>query len=265
MEDTLNMNKIIQSIGRWRGWQGLLLPLLIVGVWEVLSRQGLDYAYAFVPLQEIWQGLLELLANGELLLNLAATLRTMLIGLLIGGFLGLVVGGLMGVSRTVDQLIGPLYHTLRQVPILGLVPLIGLWFGSGLVSKILIVSLAAFYPMVLNTYEGMRNVDRQYLEVARVLRFGRWATFFRVQLPGALPSVMTGWMHALAFAWISTVGSELLFAAGAGLGGLMQNAQSSSRMDVVILSVASIGLTGLLLNAGLARLSRHLLRWRNVR
>jgi len=80
-----------------------------------------------------------------------------------------------------------------------------------------------------------------------------------------MPSILTGVMHALAFAWISTVGTELLFSTGPGLGGLMQVAQEASRMDIVIIAVASIGLTGLLMNAGLSFVSQYLLRWRSVR
>ncbi|HEY8353429.1 MAG TPA: ABC transporter permease [Methylophilaceae bacterium] len=257
------MKRILNLAGN-RVFQGAVLPILLLVLWELASRQGVAYAYAFVPLGQIWQGLLELLQTGELVTNLTATLRTMLVGLLIGGTLGLAVGGMMGIFRIVDLLIGPLYHTIRQVPLLGLIPLIGLWFGNGDFSKVLIVSMAAFYPMVLNTYEGVRNVEKRYIEVATVLRFSRWQLFRRVLFPGALPSIWTGLMHALAFAWISTVGSELLFAAGPGLGGMMQNAQSISRMDIVVIGVASIGVTGLLLNAGFSRLRRYSLRWRET-
>ena len=256
------MTPILKSLSRNPALQGAVLPLLLLLLWETASRQGTAYAYAFVPLAEIWRGLVELLSSGELLANLFATLRTMVTGLMIGSLLGLTVGALMGISRIIDLLIEPLYHTVRQIPLLGLIPLIGLWFGNGEFSKLLIVCLAAFYPMVLNTYEGIRNVDRKYLEVAQILKFTPWQLVTRVLLPGALPSVWTGLMHALAFAWISTVGSELLFVAGPGLGGLMQTAQAASRMDIVILCVASIGITGLLINAGFSRLGRHLLRWR---
>lgn len=245
--------------------QGFLLPILLLLFWEYLSHQGDAYAYAFVPVSAMWSSLFELLHSGELHINLLATLKSSLAGLLIGGSLGLIVGGLMGVSVTANRIIGPIYHSVRQVPLLGWIPLIGLWFGNGLFAKLLIVSLAAFYPMVLNTFEGIRNVANQYVEVAQVLKFSRWQLFRHVLLPGALPSIITGVQHAMAFAWISTVGSELLFATGAGLGGLMLNAQEASRMDIVILCVASIGITGLAMNSVFARFSRYLLRWRSVR
>jgi sulfonate transport system permease protein len=245
--------------------KGLVLPLLLLAAWESVSRQGGAHAYAFVPLAHIWRGLLEVLSSGELQGSLLATLRTMLTGLIVGGSAGLAIGGLMAVSRVVNVIVGPLYHALRQVPMLGLVPLFGLWFGTGDTAKYIIVSLAAFYPMVLNTYEGIRQVERKLIEVGTVYRLSSWQMTRRVLLPGALPSIWTGLMHALAFAWISTVGSELLFVSGAGLGTLMQNAQANSRLDIVIIGVASIGVTGLLLNQLFTRLRYHTLKGRIAR
>ena len=259
------MNKIKHYLFRFTQLHGLLLPLGVALLWEFMSRQGDAYAYTFVPLTQIARSFLELIQSGELLINLEATLQTTVIGLLLGGVAGILVGGLMAVSAIANKLIGPLYHTIRQVPLLGLIPLIALWFGNGLFSKVLIVSLAAFYPIVLNTFEGMRGVEKRYIEVAAVLKFNRLQLFFHVLLPAAMPSIMTGVMQALAFAWISTVGTELLFSSGPGLGGLMQVAQEASRMDIVIIAVASIGLTGLLMNSGLSRVSQYLLRWRSVR
>ena len=153
--------------------RGLLLPLLLIAAWEIASRQSASHAYAFVPLSKIGAGLLELINSGELWLSTAASLKRTCLGLAYGLLAGFAIGVLMALSRVTERLLGPLYHTLRQVPILGLIPLLALWFGSGEFSKVLIVSLAAFYPMVLNTFEGFNHVDPRYREaVYRVV--GRW-------------------------------------------------------------------------------------------
>jgi sulfonate transport system permease protein len=243
-------------------FRGLAVPLVLALIWEILSRKDLAYASTFVSLGTILEGFMEVLSNGELLVNLGASLSTATTGLLIGGTLGISLGSLMGLSKRADQLIGPLFHSIRQVPLLGWIPLIGLWFGSGSLAKTLVVSLASFYPMVLNTYEGLRNIDGHHIEVGKVLAISRWQLFVHILLPGALPFVFTGLSHALAFSWISTVGSELLFTAGPGLGGLMQTAQMSARMEIVIVCVASIGITGLVMNYLFTLLSRRLLSWR---
>ena len=251
------------AIPKWlKGW---ILPLALLLVWETLSRRSHAYALAFVPLEQIAASLLQVLRSGELLNNLLASLGTASSGLLIGGALGLSLGSLLGLSKTADRLVGPLFHTVRQVPLLGWIPLIGLWFGNGSLAKTLVVCLAAFYPMVLNTYEGLRNVEKNHLEVAQVLAASRRQTYRYVFIPSALPFIFTGVFHALAFSWIATIGSELLFTAGPGLGSLMQAAQMAARMDIVIVCVASIGVTGLLMNVSFTRCSRHLLRWRPAR
>jgi sulfonate transport system permease protein len=247
---------------RLKGW---VLPLVLLLLWEALSRQGNAYALAFVPLAQIAASLLETVRSGELLNNLLASLGTASTGLLLGGGIGLAFGSLLGLSPLADKLLGPLFHGVRQVPLLGWIPLIGLWFGNGSVAKTLLVCLAAFYPMALNTYEGLRNVEKNHLEVGKVLGIGPWQAYRHILLPAALPFVFTGIFHALAFSWIATVGSELLFSTGAGLGGLMQTAQMAARMDIVIVCVFSIGVTGLVMNLCFTRLSRHCLRWRVTR
>lgn len=245
--------------------RALVLPVVLLVLWQYMSGRGASYAYAFIPLQDVYRALRELIQSGELALHIGASVSTALKSLVIGGSVGFVVGTLMASSRFVEMLIGPLYHALRQVPTLGLIPLIALWFGNTEFSKILVVSLATFEVMTLNTYEGLRGVEKRYLEVGEVLTFGRWHLFTRILLPMALPSITTGLMHAVAFAWLATVGVELLFTVGPGLSVIMERAQLAQRMDTVIVCIAFIGLLGLVMNQFCVFLSRYLLRWRNTR
>ncbi len=240
------------------------VPALLLVAWELLSRVSVSFRYAFVPVREISTGLFEILTNGQLLENLLASLQTTVIGLVIGSMLGLLLGSLMGVSRIAHDIISPLFNAWRPVPTLGFIPLIALWFGSGELSKIVIVVLAAFEPMVLNTYEGLRDSDSKHREVGALFQFNRRQLFFSVQLPSALPMIVTGVLHALGFAWIATIGCELLFTVGPGLGGLMEHAQMAGRMDIIILCVASIGVVGLVMNLLVEWAARRLLRWRNA-
>lgn len=253
----------ISPAGRFA--RGLILPLLLIALWQYLSTLGPGYAYAFVPLQQIGRSLVELLGSGELLTHCLASVTTALKSLGIGGSIGLALGTLMAFSRVVDTLVGPLYHALRQVPTLGLIPLVGLWFGNSETAKLVVVSLATFEVMTLNTYEGLRNIERKYLEVGRVLTFDRLQMFRRVLLPVAMPSIFTGLMLAVAFAWLATVGVELLFTVGPGLSVIMERAQMAERMDIVIICITFIGLLGLVMNQLCVWLSRRVLRWRNTR
>jgi sulfonate transport system permease protein len=252
-------------LNRLKSLRGLVLPVVLVLVWDALSRQNAAMAYALVPVRTIADAFLELVANGELLTNLLASLARTSTGLALGIVFGVTVGVLMALSKVADRLVGPLFHSIRQVPMLGWIPLIAMWFGNGEVSKVLIVTLAAFYPMVLNTYEGFSNVDKRYREVGRVLELSRTQQFLHVLLPAAVPSIANGVLHALAFAWVTAVGSELFLSSGAGLGNLMMNAEAGSRMEIIVVCVLCIGLSGYVMNLLFSRLSRYVLRWRNIR
>ena len=248
-----------RGLSRMRGW---VLPVLLVLAWEHASRQGASGAYAMVPLAQIGAGLLEIVGNGELLASRLASLLRTSQGLALGVGTGLLLGAAMALSPWAERLIGPLFHSLRQVPMLGWIPLIALWFGNGEGSKVLLIAMAASYPMVLNTFEGVRQADPRHLEVARVLRLNRRQRLLLVLLPSALPSLCTGILQAIAFAWVTAVGSELFLSAGPGLGNLMMNAEAGARMEIIVLCVISIAGLGYAMSLLFTCLSRYLLRWR---
>jgi sulfonate transport system permease protein len=241
--------------------KGALLPLALLAGWQWASGQGASAAYIFVPLPQLWESLLQLLASGELWLHLKVSLGRTLAGIALGGTAGIATGTLMAQSRVAERLIGPLYHSIRQVPLLGLIPLLGLWVGSGDAAKLLVVAIAAFYPTTLNTFEGIRNVELRLREVGQVLTLTQWQTFRRVLLPAATPAIVTGLTHALAFSWLACMGGELLFAAGPGIGSLLLNGEVAGRMDVVLLAVAVIALVAQAMNAALNRLARRIHRF----
>jgi len=244
--------------------RGLLLPLALLVAWEWASRQGASAAYVFVSLSTMADTFVRLLASGELWLHLHTSLARTLLGLGLGAAIGIAVGTLMAQSRVADRLIGPLYHSIRQVPLLGLIPLLGLWVGNGNSAKLLVIVLAAFYPTVLNTSEGIRHVETKFREVGHMLTLGRTQTFFKILLPAALPSIVTGFSHALAFSWLACMGGELLFSAGPGIGSMLLNGEVTGQMDQVLLAVVLIALLAQSMNALFNRLARLLVRGRSA-
>lgn len=252
----------------WRrigeGALGALLPLGLVAAWQWASTQGADWAFAFVPLQAVGAALVELVQGGHLALNIGASLATALQGLAWGSVAGLSLGLAMAYWRALGVLLDPLVQALRQVPGLALIPLIGLWFGNTEFSKLLVVSLSVFEVVVLNTYEGLHRVDARYLDVARALTLSRAATFRRVLLPAALPSIATALQHGVAFAWLSTVGVELLFTVGPGLSSVMERAQTAARMEVVIVCLVFIAALGYAMHRAVRWAAGRLLRWRHT-
>ena len=216
---------------------------------------------AFAPLTHVASTFVDLVADGSLLRDSLSTVSRALYGLILGALAGLVLGAAMAISRPVERLAGPLFHALRQVPLLGWLPLIGLWLGNGDEAKLLIVGLAAFYPTVLASFEGLAHVEKRYHEVASLYGFDWRQRFVNLLLPAAAPLILTGLSQALAFAWIATIGSELLLGAESGLGATMSLAQAQQRPDVILVLIVLTGLVGFTLNHLLGRIRRALLLW----
>lgn len=253
------------KLPRLHALKGWVLPVMILLVWDLMSRQGPTGGFAFVSIAELGTAFVEILKSGELARNIGVSLGRVGIGLVVGGGLGLGVGAAMALSPTVDRVLGPVYHAIRQVPTLGWIPLLGLWFGYGDLPKILIVIKAAMFPVVLNTYEGLKGVKEGHLDVGRVLTLRPYETFLHLRLPAALPMILTGFQQALAFAWIACIGVEILFGAGPGIGSMIEEGQIQGRMDVVLLGVVFVGLIAFAITTGFNRLSRRLLRWRELK
>lgn len=244
--------------------RGLVLPVVLLLLWDLAARRG---GYGFATLDEIGRTFVQALSGGDLGRNVWVSLLRVVFGLLVGGSLGVAIGAGMALSPTVDRVLGPVFTALRQVPTLGWIPLLGLWFGYGELPKLLIVTKAAMFPLILNTYEGLKGVKPQHLDVARVLELGPWRSFWRVRLPSALPMIVTGLQQALAFTWIACIGVEILFGAGegAGIGAMIEQGQTQSRMDVVVLGVLIVGVIAFALTKFSNRVAAPALRWRDLR
>ncbi len=239
------------------------LPLALVAAWQLLSLDP-DRNYIFVPLTSVAESFVRVVASGELLLHLTSSLRKASLALVAGSIAGLSVGTGLASSTFLDRAFGPFLHAVRQVPVLGLAPLIGLWLGAGELAKVSLVFLSVFYPVLLNTYAGVKSIDVKLLEVSRLYGLNRRQTFRRVMLPALTPFLLTGLSHAIAFAWIATVGSEMLLTAGLGIGNMMQHAQVGGHMDVVLVCVICVGFTSMTIDRLVRRIGVRTTRWQDT-
>lgn len=242
--------------------RGLTLPLAGLFVWWASFQFGWVKSDFLVSPGKVWQTAQALSANGYLSESLRASLTRDVMGFLIGASVGLVVGAVLGFSRLAEKLLGPSFHTVKQVSLLAWIPMISLWFGLGDPAKVAFLSLAAFFPMVLNTLEGIRSVPREYVELARVFSFSRFQLIRRVVLPSALPSILTGVQLSLMYSWVATLGAEYLLTSGKGIGNLMVDGREHFWMDQVILGVIVVGLVGYALNLLALLAEKRLLGWR---
>lgn len=240
---------------------GLVAPALVLAWWQWQASQGGAHSAAFASLGSVASAFDELRTNGTLVADISATLQRAFTGLAIGASLGVATGVAMGMWRGIDRLFGPLLNALRQVPMIGWLPLFGLWFGTGEFSQTVVICMAAFFPALLNAHAGIAQVERRYVDVAGVLCFTTVQRFRHVLLPAASPLILTGLTQSLAFAWIATLGTEILNGAYAGLGVTLQQAQIQQRLDVILVTIGITAALGFTINQLFQRLRAHALRW----
>jgi sulfonate transport system permease protein len=240
---------------------GAYLPLLALGLWALAANRQWAPPQILPAPRLVAQTLGELISSGELLQHCGISLARVTGGFLLGGALGLLLGTAMGLSRRVEQYVYPLFHALNQVPVLGWLPLAMMVFGIGESLKVVIIAQASLVPIAINVFEGIRRVPRQYVEVARVFEFSRGQYLRKVVFPATVPSLFVGLRYGLTLAWLSLVTVELL-ASSEGLGFLIVWGRQLFQLDLVLVAIISIGVVGLLLDQGLARLEARLLHWR---
>jgi len=245
-----------------RRLRGFVIPLLMLAGWWAAVRFGWSTSPLLVAPARVWQTGVDQVASGQLFAALGASLWRDLVGFAIGAGAGLLLGALLGSSRRVEQLVGPSFHTLKQISLFAWIPLLSVWFGLGDAAKVAFLSLAAFFPVVLNTFEGIRGVPPDLLEVARVLGFTRAQRWRKVILPAASPAIFAGVHLGLIYAWLATLGAEYLLVSGQGIGNLMIDGREHFRMDMVLLGVFVVGLVGYTLNWIASRIEARALAWR---
>lgn len=241
---------------------GASLPIAILAVWQVLSdRQIIDNLFMPSPLV-IASTLVELVFTGQIFGHLGISLWRAAIGFLIGGGLGLVLGLLVGFSKRREEYVDPSLQLLRLTPNLALAPLFILWFGFGEISKIVIIANIAFFPLYMNAYAGIRQVDPKLVEVSRVLEFSRIRQVTQLILPASVPNLLLGLRLSLASSWLGLVVAEII-GSQEGIGYLITFGQSNNRTDIIFAGILIFALVGKLVDSFVRWLERRLLTWQD--
>ena len=236
------------------------LPVGIVAVWQLASSVGWLSTRILPSPEGVVTAFWTLSASGELWQHLAIRSRRALIGFSIGGSLGLILGLISGLSRWGERLLDTSIQMLRNVPHLALIPLVILWFGIDESAKIFLVALGTLFPIYINTWHGIRNIDRGLVEMARSYGLSGIPLFIHVILPGALPSIMVGVRFALGLMWLTLIVAETI-SANSGIGYLAMNAREFLQTDVVVVAIILYALLGKLADVSAQLLERLWLRW----
>jgi NitT/TauT family transport system permease protein len=233
---------------RWRLIWRNAFPFLVAGaIWETVARAGLFPARLFPSLEAIAAAFWRLTLNGILPHHALDTLLRLGAGFALAALAGTVIGLLMGRSRFAEDCLLPLVSIGAPIPGLAYAPLFLLWFGLGNFSTVLLVGFVAAFPIIFNTWTGVKAVKDIWIRSAQAMGADNPRLFHYVILPGALPYILTGLRLGLAQAWRILVGVEMLAAVPWGLGWLIFGAREFLNMDVMLAGVAVIAGIGLAL------------------
>ncbi len=240
-----------------------LLPVTIVICWQIASSAGLISSRIMPSPADVAVAFWSTTISGQLPHDVLVSAGRAFAGLLIGGAIGFLLGIANGVSKVSEQLTDTTLQMLRTIPHLAMIPLVILWFGIGEESKLFLTSLGVLFPVYLNTYHGVRNVDRDLIEMGRVYGMGSWTLFRKVIFPGALPSIFVGLRYALGIMWLTLIVSESI-AASSGIGHMANNAREFMMTDVVVLALVIYAVLGKLADVVARALERRALTWNPI-
>lgn len=246
--------QLLQRLAPW------LLPSLLLAAWQLAVTSGLLSSRILPAPSAVVLAGWNLISSGEIWEHLAISTWRAFVGLAIGGGLGLLLGFISGLSRWGERLLDSSVQMIRNVPHLALIPLVILWFGIDEAAKVFLVALGTLFPIYLNTYHGIRNVDPALVEMARSYGLSGFALFRQVILPGALPSILVGVRFALGFMWLTLIVAETI-SASSGIGYLAMNAREFLQTDVVVLAILLYAVLGKLADVAARGLERVWLRW----
>lgn len=245
---------VVQGLVPW------LVPIALIVGWQVASSSGWLATRILPAPLDVLKAAWALAASGELWTHVKVSAWRALSGLAIGGGLGLALGLLTGSVKFVETLLDSSLQMVRNIPALSLIPLVILWFGIDESAKLFLISVSVFFPIYLNTFHGIRNVDPGLIEMGRSYGLSRWELYTQIILPGALSSILVGLRFSLGLMWVILIVAETI-SAQAGIGYLTMNAREFLQTDIVLVGILLYALLGKLADVFAKGLERYWLRW----
>lgn len=243
---------------------GLIVPGLIIILWWYVTNYT-DTPAAILPkISSVGERIKLMVESGQLQEDLKISLIRVLEGYAVSALLGIFFGTVIGMSELARKILQPTLTTIRQIPIMAWIPLLILWCGIGEQSKIVVIVIASFFPIMVNTQAGISSTPLEYVEVAKLYKLNGFKTFLRVYLPHALPQIQTGLKLGLGVSWMAVVAAELI-ASTSGIGYSMSYARTLMQSDVVIICMLVIGLVGILMDKIVSVVFNSLTPWEKKR
>lgn len=256
------MNKIIRTLakGRNRNWLGLVSLLVGLVLWYLITRySGLPNFILPSPLS-VWTRFLKAVGDGSLPYHTAVTLTEILLGLLVGVGFATFVGYGLAKSRSLERILSPYLVASQAIPIIAIAPLLIIWLGNGILSKVVICALIVFFPVLVNTIVGVRAVPVALYDLMNSLHASRAQIFWKVEVPASLPVFLGGLRIGATLSVIGAIVGELVGAEN-GLGFLLQLGDFQYDTPMVFVAVFMLILLALLLYGIVILLEKRFLKW----
>lgn len=237
-----------------------IVPILLLVSWQLLSQIGILSSRVLPNPVDVLKSAIELSRSGLLFEYIGASTKRAFVGFLLGGGIGFALGLMNGLSRIAENLLDTTLQMIRNIPHLALIPIVILWFGIEEEAKLFLVALGTFFPIYLNTFHGIRSVDKALIEMGNVYDLKGFALFWHIILPGALPSILVGVRFALGITWVTLIVAETI-ASNSGIGYMAMNAREFMQLDVVVLSIILYALLGKLSDIIAKLAERRFLKW----
>lgn len=244
-------------------WSAAVSFVVALLAWWVVSRTSGLPAFILPSPGQVWTRFLRALTDGSLLLNTAVTLEEILLGLLAGTIFATALGYLLAKSRLFERLLAPYLVATQAIPIVAIAPLLVIWFGPGMFSKVLICGLIVFFPVLVNTVVGVRAVPKALHDLMGSLRATRWQILRHLELPAALPILLGGLRIGATLSVIGAVVGELV-GADKGLGFLINVARGQYDTALVFVTVFTLVVMALGLYGIVSFLESKLLVWQET-
>jgi sulfonate transport system permease protein len=254
MKTQLQLGNLAKRVLPW------VVPILLLIVWQWASSAGVLPSRFLPSPRAVVRSFIELSASGELWTHVRVSTLRALSGFVVGGGLGLLLGLLTGSLRWAETLLDTTIQMGRNIPPLALIPLVILWFGIDESAKLFLVSLGVFFPVYINTFHGIRSVDRGLLEMGRTYGLSGWSLYREIILPGALPSILVGVRFSLGLMWVILIVAETI-SARSGIGYMTMNAREFMQTDVMVVGILLYAILGKLADLLAKGLERYWLRW----
>ncbi|MBZ5750765.1 aliphatic sulfonate ABC transporter permease SsuC [Metabacillus rhizolycopersici] len=237
-----------------------VIPIILIGSWQLFSSLGILSTKVLPNPLNIFTAAVELTQSGQLPSDVWISTKRAFWGFVIGGGIGFILGLVNGLSKISESLLDTSIQMIRNIPHLALIPIVILWFGIEEEAKLFLVALGTFFPIYLNTFHGIRSVDKSLIEMAHVYELKGFSLFWHIIFPAALPSILVGVRYALGITWVTLIVAETI-AANSGIGYMAMNAREFMQLDVVVLSIILYALLGKLSDVAAKVAEKRFLKW----